>query len=679
MPPPRPGRPVLIDNVPFTAIGVAPPRFFGVDPAAAPDFYLPMHDELLLNPERDPGVNPGKRYLDEHYYWIEMMGRMRPGVTRPQAQAALGTVFEQWVATTATNGRERKNLPEFLLKNGAGGLDNLRREYSQPLYILLAMVGLILAIACANLANLLLARATARRREMAVRLSMGAGRWRVIRQLLTESFLLASIGGAVGMLFATWGIRVLVLLLASGEDRFTMHAELNWHVLAAAAVLTMITGLLFGLAPALQATGVDVIPALKETRAGERPRARLRFSLSQMLVVSQIAISLLLMTGAGLFVRTLANMRSLEMGFQRQNVLVFKLDAREAGHHHPEMISFYSDLEKRFAAIPGVRGATLASSALIGDGAWAWPVVPLGKQPPEKAPTGRGFGIADTATHVLATGPGFFTTMQIPLLAGREFDEPDRLGSPPVAIVNEEWVKTNLEGRNPMGQRVVSLWPGTKPLEMEIIGVAKNARYDDLTGNFPAIVYMPFEQNLNVPVEEMTFFLRVAGDPLAYASTVREIVHQADARIPVMNLRTQAAQIDEQMSLQVLFARLCTGFAVLALAIACVGLYGTMSYTVARRTGEIGIRMALGAQRRTVVWMVLRDVLILAAAGLAISVPAALGTAKFVESFLFGVRPNDPRALAAAVAILVSAALLAGYVPAREASRIDPMTALRHD
>jgi ABC-type antimicrobial peptide transport system permease subunit len=230
-----------------------------------------------------------------------------------------------------------------------------------------------------------------------------------------------------------------------------------------------------------------------------------------------------------------------------------------------------------------------------------------------------------------------------------------------------------------MGQHVVSYGPGLKPREMEIIGVARNTRYDDVAGDFPAIVYMPFEQNLNVPVQEMTFFLRTTGDPLAYTSTVREIVHKADARIPVTNLGTQAAQIDGEMSQEILFARLCTGFAILALAIACVGLYGTMSYTVARRTGEIGIRMALGAQRGTVVWMILREVVILAAVGLAISVPTALGTSKFVESFLFGIQPNDPRALVAAVVILLGAALLAGYVPAHKASRIDPMIALRHE
>jgi macrolide transport system ATP-binding/permease protein len=675
------GQPVTINNIPFTAIGVAPQGFFGVDPAKAPDFYLPLHADFLVDFERDPSPSPGGRYLNEHYYWIEMMGRLRPGVTLAQAQVAVAPVFGQWVAATATTDEERTNLPQFLLKDGAEGLNTLRRKYSQPFLMLWAMVGLILAIACANVANLLLARATSRRREIAVRLSLGAGRWRVIRQLLTESLLLAFGGGAAGILFAIWGVRALTLLLAGGNENFTLHAELNWHVLAAAAALTMITGLIFGLAPALQATQVDVMPVLKDTRAGERqPRTRLRFSLGRVLVVAQIAISMLLLVAAGLFERTLSNLQSLEMGFHRENVLVFKLNARQAGHRDPEIISFFSDLQQRFAALPGVRSATLANSPLIGDGAWGWPVVPLGQPRPEKAPSGHGSGFSRAATHVLATAPGFFTTMQIPLLAGREFDARDRQGSSPVAIVNEEWVKTNLEGQNPIGQHVVSFGPvRMRPQEMEIIGVARNTRYDDVAGDFPSIVYMPYEQNLNVPVAEMTFFLRTAGDPLAYASTVREIVHKADARIPVTNLGTQAAQIDEEMSQEILFARLCTGFAILALAIACVGLYGTMSYTVARRTGEIGIRMALGAQRGTVVWMMLREVVILAAVGLAISVPAALGASTLVESFLFGIKPNDPRSLAAAVLILLAAALVAGYVPARKASRIDPVIALRHE
>jgi macrolide transport system ATP-binding/permease protein len=672
-----PGRTVTVNNNLFTAIGVAPPGFFGVDPSKGPDLYLPLHADLLLNPEQ--GGGPVGRYSDEHYYWTEMMGRLRPGVTMAQARARLASEFEGWVAGTATLDLERKNLPEFLLEDGAAGLDNLRRTYSQPLFILLAMVGLILALACANIANLLLARATARRREMAVRLSMGAGRWRVIRQLLTESLLLALLGGAAGILCAFWGIRFLTNLLDAPSGTFP-HVELSSGVLAAASLLTVLTGLLFGLAPALQATRVDPMPVLKEARAGgPLSGRRFGFGLGRMLVVSQMAICLLLLVGAGLFVRTLSNLQSLEVGFARENVLLFKVNARQAGHRDPEILSFYSDLEKRLAAIPGVRSASMANSPLIGDGAWGWPIVPLGQKKPEKAPSGHGSGAARTATRVLGTGPGFFSTMRLPLLAGREFDERDRMGSPPVAIVNEAWVKVNLEGRYPVGQRVTSYGLRMKPQEMEIVGLAKNARYDDLTGDFPAVVYLPFEQNLDVPVDEMTFFLRAAGNPLAYANAVREMVHRADARIPVAGLTTQVAQIEGEMGQEILFARLCTMFAMLALAIACVGLYGTTSYTVARRTGEIGIRMALGAQRTTVVWMVLRDVLVLAVVGFAIGLPAAFGASKLVESLLFGVKAGAPRELVQAVAILVSAALVAGYLPARKASRIDPMTAVRHE
>ena len=671
------GKTVLINNTPFVAIGVTSPDFFGVDPSKSPDVYLPFHADLVLNPERNPG-GVG-RYVDEHYYWTEMMGRLRPRVTVAQAQAALAPLFQNWVTGTVTKQVERSNLPEFVLESGAAGLDNLRRGFSGPLYILLAMVGLILAIACANIANLLLARATARRREMAIRLSVGASRGRVIRQLLTESLLLAALGGAAGILFAVWGIRFLTAVLAAGTDNFTMHAELNTNVLVASSLLTMIAGLLFGLAPALEATRVDPMLALKETRAGApRLGRRFGFSLGRMLVIAQMAICLLLLVGAGLFVRTLTNLHKLDVGFERESMLLFKVNARQAGYRNPQILSFYSNLEKRLASIAGVRRVTLANSPLIGDGAFGWPVIPVGKPKPEHAPSGHGSGTSRTATRVLGSGPGFFSTMHIPLVAGRDFDQRDRLGAPPVAIVNEAWAKVNLDGQNPIGQEVTSYSFLSPPQEMEIIGLAKNARYDDLTGDFPSVVYLPYEQNF-VPVDEMTFFLRTTGNPLQYAAAVRDIVRQADSRIPVAGLSTQVAQIDREMIPETLFARLCTAFAILALSIACVGLYATTSYTVARRTSEIGIRMALGAPRATVVWMVLRDVLILSLLGLALSLPASMAVSKLVESLLFGVQPNDPRVLAAAVGILLSAALAAGYVPARKALRIDPMTAVRQE
>jgi macrolide transport system ATP-binding/permease protein len=324
-------------------------------------------------------------------------------------------------------------------------------------------------------------------------------------------------------------------------------------------------------------------------------------------------------------------------------------------------------LQKRFSAIPGVHSASVSHSPLLGEGSWMSDVVPVGKEP-------------KATTHVLMTGPEFFSTMQIPVLLGRVIDERDRPGSPAIAVVNEAYVKTNFGERNPLGEHIViHRRPPFEHRDVEIVGVVKNARYGELKGDFRDVVYIPFNQGSYYPVDDMTFALRTSGDPLRYVHTVREIVHQADARVPVTKVKTQAAQIDQIMNQEIVFAKLCTGFAILALVIACVGLYGTMTYRVARRTSEIGIRMALGAQRGSVVWMVLREVFALAALGLAISVPMALGMSKFVESFLFGVKPNDPGALTLAVATLLTAALIAGWVPARKASRIDPMVALRHE
>jgi predicted permease len=661
-----PGQTILINSVPFTVAGVAPPGFFGVDPAAAPDFYVPLRTNLRLRLRGGPRDAEG--YLEQNFYWLEMMARLRPGVSLKQAQAVLGPVFHQWVAGTA-NDRERATLPELLVREGAAGLNTLRRQYSKPLYVLLAMVALILTIACANIANLLLARAAARRREMAVRLSIGAGRFRVIRQLLTESLLLASIGGALGVAFAIWGIRFLTLLLANGRADFTLHPDLNWHVMGAAVGLSLLTGLLFGLAPALQSTRVDVMPALKETRAGQpRPlHSFRRAGLSQILVVTQVGISLLMLVAAGLFARTLSNLQSIELGFNRENVLLFRMNARQAGHRDPEIITFYSDLQKRFRAIPGVRGAAASHSPLLGEGTWAGPVVPVGQ--PRKA-----------STHILMTTADFFKTMQIPVVLGRAFDDRDQPGSRPVAVVSEAYVRTNFPDRNPLGEHlVISRRPPLDARDVEIVGVARNARYGALKGEFPEIAYLPFNQGSYVPVEEMTFALRTSGDPLRYLNAVRAIVSQADARIPLTDVKTQAAQIDQTMNQEIIFARLCTAFALLALLIACVGLYGTMSYTLARRTWEIGIRMALGAQRGAIVRMVLREALVLVAVGLAIGLPTALGISRFVQSFLFGVKPNSPANLVLAVTILVSAVLLAGYMPAKKASRIDPMMALRHE
>jgi macrolide transport system ATP-binding/permease protein len=392
------GQTVLIDNVPFTVVGVTPPGFFGVDPAAAPEVYLPMHANMLVEAADQFGFR-ARDYLDSNYYWVEVMGRLRPGASLAQFQSALAPQFQQWVAATAADDRERENLPGLVVKEGAAGLDNLRREYSKPLYVLLALVGLILALACANVANLLLARTAARRREMALRLSVGAGRLRLVRQLLTESVLLAAMGGALGVLFAIWGMRFLTLLLANGQANFTLHAQLNWHVLGVAAALSMVTGLLFGLAPAIQSTRVDAMPALKETRAGQTgTRHSIRnISLSHVLVSGQVAISLLMLFAAGLFVRTLSNLQSVELGFNRENLLLFELNALQAGHKDPEISAFYGDLRKRLSEVPGVRSVTLSNRNLINAG-FRMPVSVRGAEP-------------NDSNRLLAVGPAFFSTM----------------------------------------------------------------------------------------------------------------------------------------------------------------------------------------------------------------------------------------------------------------------------
>jgi len=646
------GQSILVDNVPFTVIGVAPPEFFGVDPAASPEVYLPLHTNVLVD-----GAAAARLYHDENFYWIEMMGRLRPGVSMAQAQAALAPRFHRWVASTATTDGERANLPALTLNPGAAGLGTLRRRYSKPLYVLLAMVVLILAITCANIANLLLARAAARRSEMAVRLSLGAGRFRVVRQLLTESVMLSWLGGAFGILFAIWGVRTLTFLLSRGQENFTLRAELNWSVLGVTAALSVICGLLFGLAPAIQSTRPDVMPALKNGRGGG-PHRRAQ----HVLVVAQIALSFVLLVAAGLFVRTLHKLDSIQLGYARQNILLFSLNAGAAGHRD-QIGTFYENLRQHFESIPGVSSATLSQSSIISAGM--------------AGQTYRGTIKIGTVTvegaGVMVVGPHFLTTMEIPLLTGRAVDERDRAGSTPVAVISERLARTYFENENPIGRRITFV---DENRDLEIVGVSGNVRYGGLKEGSPITVFVAASQ---FSPDGVTYALRTAGDPLRYVKSVHEIVRKADSRIPVTNVMTQAAEIDRTISQEITFAKLCTGFAVLALLIACVGLYGTMSYSVERQVGEIGIRMALGAQRGAVLWMVLRHVLLLAAVGLAISVPVALSASRLVKSFLFETQPNDPRTLALAGVVLLIAAILAGYAPARRASRIDPVAALRQE
>jgi macrolide transport system ATP-binding/permease protein len=663
------GQSILVNGAPFTIAGVTPPGFYGVDPGFTPELMIPLHAGPLLTP--NPAEDQ-KKFLNKNNYWVEMMGRLRPGVGIHQAEARMAGQFHGFVLSTAANAKETADMPALWLEEGASGLDTLRRQYAKPVYVLMGMVGLILVIACANIANLLLARATSRRREMAVRLSLGAGRLRVIRQLLTESLLLSLLGGALGVLVAAWGIRSITWLLANGRDNFTLHAGIDWPVLGFTFALAVVCGLLFGLAPALQGTRVDLTPALKETRASA-PRGRLRhagirFGLSHFLVVSQIAISLLLVVAAGLFVRTLSNLHSIQLGFNRENVLLFSLNARQAGYKGAALAHFYAGLRDRFRNIPGLRNVTFSNFPLVA-GYWEEDdlTVPGLAKTPGQSPT----------TCQVAADHAFLATMQIPILLGRDLREGD-MESPHAAVVNEKFVKKFFAGQNPIG-RHIGVGEPNSPADLDIVGVAKNTLYNSVKEeDTPPVAYVPYTHDVE-NLGQVEFELRAAGDPLALVSTVRQIVHQASAAVPISDVTTQSKAIDQSITQERTFAGLCGCFAILALLIASIGLYGSVAYAVARRTSEIGIRVALGAESRRIVWMVLREVVTLAAVGLGIGLAAAYGLTHFVASFLFGIKPHDPVALAASVLVLAAAAILAGYAPARRASRVDPMTALRHE
>jgi predicted permease len=599
---------------------------------------------------------------DEHFYWIEIMARLKPGVSLPQAQARLAPAFLQFVTASATTAKQKQDLPQLRIQEGATGLDSLRRKYALPIYVLMTMVALILVIACTNIANLLLARGSARRREIAIRLSVGASRWRVIRQLLTESVLLSAIGGAFGVALAWWGIRVLTALLSNGRDNFTLHAGLSWNVLAVTVGLSLITGVLFSLAPAFQTTRVDLAPALKDAGARDTSRPSRRIGLGWGLVVTQIAFSLLLLVSAGLFDRTLASLHAIPLGFNREHVLLFTIRPYAVGYEGAAATRLFETLRERLRQVPGVRDVSLSSRPLpMGGGSSA--AVSIAGAPSD-----------ETAPHAVITsvGPDFFKTMQIPIVAGREFTNRDAAAAPRAVVVNRRFASTRGIA-DPTGRIV--LMPGGKE-RYEIVGVADNALTFNLKEDGRAAVYFCYLQSTRAP-RGMTYEIRTTGAPLDLVVPVRDIVREADFRLAISEMKTQAVHIDQAISTEITLARLCSVLAALALVIACVGLYGSVAFNVAQRTTEIGIRSALGASAGRIVWMILSDVCLMAAAGLAIGLPLVLAGSRFVKSFLFGVAPNDPAAIAAAVILLLAAGLLAGFVPARRASHIDPLGAMR--
>jgi predicted permease len=666
------GKGITVNGIPFTIVGVTPPEFFGVQPGRAVDVWVPLVEEAKLLPygmSSTPGDRP--LFISRDWWWLMIMGRLKPSVTERQATSQLEVLFQQSIAPGLKSPLKPGAVPHVRLEPAIRGLDLLRQEFSRPLWILMSIVGVVLLIACANVATLLVARSTARQKEIAVRLSLGAPRARLVRQLLTESVLLAGFGGLLGLAFAYWASHGLVFLMSSGGEPLRVNVRLDRTVLAFTAAVSALTGILFGLAPALRSTRVDLTRALKAS-AGNMGGAsrRTRLGLGKSLVVAQVALSLLLLMGAGLFVRTLGNLERQNLGFNQDHLLLFGIDPAKNGYAGERLNDFWGRLLARLQALPGARSATMSEMTLVSDVQNHWGISIEGRKPEP----GQDMGVDWNNV-----GPSFFETMGIRLLLGRSIEWRDTASSPKVAVVNEAFARRLLGGENPMGQRFEfkDLFTGASP-SYEIVGLVQDAKYASLRKAPLPTIYLPYSQT-PVPPWATHFEVRTAGDPIALVPTVRRVVHDLDPNLPLSDVKTQTEQIGETLVQERLFARVSSCFGGLAVLLACVGLYGLMAYAVRRRTAEIGIRMALGAERRDILRMVIGEALALLVVGLAIGVPLALAASRFVSSRLYGIRPYDPVTLAAASLVLAIVTTLAGILPARHAARVDPLVALRYE
>ncbi len=655
------GKPFLINGTNFTVVGVTPPEFFGERVRRPPDFWLPLSFQ--------PQIELRRSFLDDDQaYWLMLMGRLKHDVRIEQAQQGVNLALRRFLTEQAgsqlSEDRQRgiQNTHAQLVE-GAGGISGLRVLYSKPLHMLMAIVGMVLLIACANVGGLLLSRAAARKAEISLRMALGATRWRIIRQLLTESMLLAAIGGICGVLLAQWGVIVLVSLVAKGSP---LDTRPDVGVLAFTVGVSIVAGLLFGLVPAIRASRTNLASAMKEK---SRTGRFLRFSLSSAMVVMQVGLSMVLLTGAGLFVRSLSKLQNENVGFERSNMLLVGIDPRLAGYKPAELAALYQQLLDRLSITPNVRSVTMATySPMSGTSRTSSISVPGYTPRPGE----------DMTVEDILTGPNYAETLGVPLMRGREIELRDTAASQKVAVVNETFVEHYFKGQNPIG-RTLTIDEETDGGGLEIVGVIGDIKSSDAREGPQATVYRPILQINNQSAYSVSILIRTLGDPAALATQARQAINQIDDKLPIFGVTTLNEQLQETLKQDRLIAQLVSFFGALALMLACIGLYGVMAHGVARRTNEIGIRMALGAKGGNIAWMVLRETLFLVLGGLVLGVPTALLAGRLISSQLFGLDPTDPATLIGAAVVLTLVALLAGYVPARRASRVNPLTALRYE
>jgi predicted permease len=660
------GRSIILNGTPFTIAGVMPASFYGVQIGTEPDLWVPFDDKPNMRPW---GTEPGDAksvFVARNWLCLNIMGRLDDGVSKAQAQSALDAVFHQFV-TADWHPTKPDDVPSLKLAAGSQGLPQLQQGVQQPLFVLMIAVGLVLLIACANVATLLLARAATRAKEISIRLAVGASRARLIRQLLVESVLTSALGGLLGLVFAAWGSNALVALMSTSDSRIVLDAGVDSTVLLFTFAASVLTGILFGLAPALRASKLDLASAMKDSAANVSA-SRDKHRLGQSLIVAQVAASLVLMIGAGLFLRSLVNYENDTYGFDQRNLLTFGLNPTRAGYHGDRLLNLYSQLLDRIQALPGVSAATLIENAPFSG--WS--------NNTTASIEGAGKGKGSYGVRWQRVGPDFFKAMGIPIILGRGILRTDTSASPRIAVVDETFARKFFPGQNPVGHRL-SLSDKYDPAHsFEIVGLTKPAELTQPQAKLKPKAYMAYAQFPN-DITEMFYEVRARGSAASVVSELRDVVEQTDASLPLMNLKTQRQETADALLLESLFAKLTTAFGLLALLLAMIGLYGTMSYAVSRKTQEIGIRMTLGASPFDILAMALRQGVLLTLFGLAIGAAAALGVARLIGSMIFGVTPYDPSTFAAVAAVLLAVALVACYVPARRAMRVDPVVALRRE